>query len=457
MEFDSTTARMKIMSNGKLFTLLLGLLSLSAAAFAVSINSCQTLSSPNTVYTLTNDVTSSSTCFTVAAPNVTLDCNGYKIIGSGAFGIDGIDSVSQDNTTITNCDISGFGYGISFSNVTNGKIISVYSHDDNYSAVGLFRCNKNIILNTIASSDNTAIDLSLSSSNQIQNTSMGGRLVGLELSGSHNNIIEHSTASGLTGIQIFQGSDNIISKSTGISRFNGSCTNPAGIEISNSSNNLITGSTGSALSGDGIFMYFASNNQVVSSAALSNSGLGIYISSGSNNHIDNSIAGTPGSFIGIWLVNTINNTISESQVNSLTVGIELDASSSNIFTKNTIRAINTSNVVTGGLDVLGSSHLNTFLQNNVTANCWVTNSQNDNFFNDSSVGNIYYFANGTPSWQVYNIIDTNGDNYADTGTSLPFSATNTPQYWYGSGQDAHPYTLSRQAIATPISILAHKR
>ena len=50
-------------------------------------------------------------------------------------------------------------------------------------------------------------------------------------------------------------------------------------------------------------------------------------------------------------------------------------------------------------------------------------SPNADSFNDSEIGNIYYFANGTPSWQVYDISSSTGGHWADQGSDWPFSAS----------------------------------
>ena len=58
------------------------------SAFFVSagdVSSCQTLSTANTVYTLTQNVSSNGTCFTITANNVTLDGQGYQV----TYGING--------------------------------------------------------------------------------------------------------------------------------------------------------------------------------------------------------------------------------------------------------------------------------------------------------------------------------------------------------------------------------
>ena len=54
-----------------------------ADAGAVTIDTCQTLSIPNTVYKLTADLTSTGDCLIVAADKITIDLQGHTIAGAG--------------------------------------------------------------------------------------------------------------------------------------------------------------------------------------------------------------------------------------------------------------------------------------------------------------------------------------------------------------------------------------
>ena len=66
----------------RLITLLVSsifLLFIVQSVNAVDISPCQTLSSADTVYILTANVSSSGTCFTITANNIILNGNGYNI------------------------------------------------------------------------------------------------------------------------------------------------------------------------------------------------------------------------------------------------------------------------------------------------------------------------------------------------------------------------------------------
>jgi parallel beta-helix repeat protein len=83
----------------------------------------------------------------------------------------------------------------------------------------------------------------------------------------------------------------------------------------------------------------------------------------------------------------------------------------------------------------------TFLHNIIRSDYWVDNDDTSNVFSDSSTGNTYYFADGTPAWETYDIKDSDKNGYADEGEGLPFNSTTlTGDIWYGDGQDEHPAT-----------------
>jgi len=96
---------------------------------------------------------------------------------------------------------------------------------------------------------------------------------------------------------------------------------------------------------------------------------------------------------------------------------------------------------TTAIETLSGSETGTILHNNISTSTWINNEAGATglSLNDSSTGNIYYFANGTPAWQIYDIIDFNQDGWADTGKDSPLSSL-TASPWLGYGADYHPYS-----------------
>ncbi|MBI2664987.1 S8 family serine peptidase [Candidatus Woesearchaeota archaeon] len=94
------------------------------------VNSCASLTVSNATYRLLQNVSAAATCLTVAAHNITLDCDAYQVeYGSSASGF-GIDVSAVNDTKIQNCIVakSGFSgsdnYGIYVAKDANGTIVS---------------------------------------------------------------------------------------------------------------------------------------------------------------------------------------------------------------------------------------------------------------------------------------------------------------------------------------------
>ena len=84
------------------------ILLLFSLIIGVEIEECVVIDEEGT-YTLTNDLRRNleDSCIRIIANDVTIDCNGKKIMGDGkniAIGID----VLEDNIKIINCEINDF-------------------------------------------------------------------------------------------------------------------------------------------------------------------------------------------------------------------------------------------------------------------------------------------------------------------------------------------------------------
>ncbi|MFH1221920.1 MAG: right-handed parallel beta-helix repeat-containing protein [Candidatus Micrarchaeota archaeon] len=114
-------------------------------------------------------------------------------------------------------------------------------------------------------------------------------------------------------------------------------------------------------------------------------------------------------------------------------GINMGHSENNDFTTNKITSDDYA------IYLKSSARYNNFLRNTIYSDYWVYDNVGSNYFNDSTAGNRYYFANGTGAWLLYNISDTNHDGWADDGTDLPFgnSVLGSP-LWPNNGEDWHP-------------------
>jgi parallel beta-helix repeat protein len=147
----------------------------------------------------------------ITANDITLDCNGYSIIGSG--GGYGIYLNVKTGVTIKNCFVNSFSRGIYLiwsinnaitSNTVSNGVEGIYltaSSSNNAitnnialnNQVGIFLAsfsNNNIIANNTASNNNFGIGLTSSSNNNIiANNTASNNAIGIEVSGVRNSII----------------------------------------------------------------------------------------------------------------------------------------------------------------------------------------------------------------------------------------------------------------------------
>ncbi len=133
-------------------------LSINAAAFFGFVDpdqsACGTLDTNGGQYSLTQNVNTSGTCFTIGANNVLLDCKGYIINystdgTSGTYGIDG--TGSYDNITIKGCNIFEGN-----ASITGLRKHGIYFFNSD---------NSTIAFNNITVSGNLSIGISLNYSN----------------------------------------------------------------------------------------------------------------------------------------------------------------------------------------------------------------------------------------------------------------------------------------------------
>jgi len=401
-----------------------------------------------------------------AGSNLSVDCMGVSITGSNTSGSYGVYS-TQPNTTVKNCNISNFSSGVYFNGADNGTIDNVTTNTTYAcsapNGIGIYLYD-NANYNTIANSNGYSesgygIYIVSSNYNSILNfTGASGKERGIYLQTSSNNSIINSTGTAGTnyGIVIQTGFNNSIINSTGTAGTQG------GICLSTNSNcNSIINSTGTAVTVGGILLVTSSNNSIINSTGTSVGFGGIYLQKSSNNNtIINSTGTSINSYRGIFIYSDSNyNTIINSTgIANQEAGIQIHSSSNNSIINSTATSgayggiyISTSsnnnsiinstfNSTEDTVRITSDSGTNTFYYNNITGSVWVNDTNGTNIYNTTGIGNIYYFANGTPSWEVYSIYTNDSDNWADYGVNRPFNSSIAE--WLGSGEDWHPYTLN---------------
>ena len=314
---------------------------------------CGALTAPNSVCSLSFDLNSSGTCFTVAAQNVTISCNGHSITGSNASGTYGVYS-NQASTAVRNCSISSYSTGIYFNAATNGTMdmvkISTTRAPSGIDGHGIYLgngANYNRIANSNASSAlGHGIFLNASSYNIISNStgmntdanhyaiylvsSSYNTLANLTaylpssfdckaivLSQSSNNSLSNIVSSGGHAIWLTQSSGNTLSNITASS----DCSNA--LLLTNSSYNALSKlaiTAGSPTGGGNYVMGLvlesgSSSNSISNAAATTTSGcnycFGFVVQNSSNNNFSNIASNVLWkSSYGFGLYGSSNNTIS---------------------------------------------------------------------------------------------------------------------------------------------------
>jgi hypothetical protein len=242
-------------------------------SIGTSLSSCGwTLDQADTVYTLTADLSTTGTCLTIGANNVTVDMAGYNMTGDEGFTDYSIVSNTYNQTTIKNGYIYDFGRGILFTNNKNGVV-------DNMTL------NSNVNGIYVGSSSNNTL------SNITTNSNVGSPWdgEGIYFISSSNNTLT-----------------NIITNSN----------SHHGLHIEGlSENNILTNITANSNGYYGVYFETAVHNNNVTdfkiwNSSTSGSYAGIYIISGSNNTFTNGYVNDSGKY-GVY-INADSTTIDSS-------------------------------------------------------------------------------------------------------------------------------------------------
>jgi parallel beta-helix repeat protein len=267
-------------------------------AYATDISNCSVLNVPNTAYKLTADIITPNVpwrCLDITASNITLDCNGYIMQGTGkqaANNYYGISAENVNNITIRNCKTSNWTTGIYLEGVSKSNLLNDSSNGSTFSGIELSNSSNNTIQNSEASSGRYGF-FATSSSNYntfLNIRSNNNTRDGIWFWSAYNNTVKNSTLTGnqVDGVTFRAGSGNVVTGSL-ISH------NGAGVFFwcENASNPI-------ACNGEE-----AAHNNLVTSSEISYNGYGMRI----DNHADNNtIAGNRifGNMQGIYMVGSYN-------------------------------------------------------------------------------------------------------------------------------------------------------
>jgi hypothetical protein len=456
------------------------LMSLFALSFAFSpVCTCGDLPVPNSVCSMASDLSVAGTCFNVLAPNVTINCNGYSIIGTSEDSdFRGIYS-NQPGTSVNDCSISGFPYGIyladgaddaaisgtnastsngigiRISGVSNATISNVRTTAHLSYALWLQNSNHSALENITAISNDSAIWVDYSSYNSFANVNADGPELGIYMQNDSFSTISNSNASSRDWAALeMQGCNNIT-----ITGFRGTSVDGEGIAIESESSSItLTNTSGTSSTAAGIFIGGANDLTISNVTASSTSGDGLQEYGGMGNTISDSVLT---SVSGDGFDGTSNCqvtptiTISDSTLTS--------ASGNGFHEKTGCRDIVFGNTISStsgnAISISATAYGNTFYWNNLssTSGAYVNDLNGGNFYNattpsGSNEGNIYAnVIDGTISVQG-NVTSSGFPSLyiGMNGTGQPYSNANSGGKINGSAVDNAPLTPFYYIVSGPV-------
>ncbi len=361
-----------------------------------------TLTNPNSIYCLTTNMeqTLELPNIMIAENGITLDCQGFSVITSSPYAGGYVPIYDNRNDTIIkNCKINSTNSrGILLDGANNAEIF-----------------NNNVVVKNGCLSMYLCFGIYLTNSNnnQIFGNQISSPMGGINLLTSNYNRVYNNeiNSSNLSAINLDVVSETNITNNTIL------VPSHTGIRLMRSNSNLLNA------------------NNISASIPIAVEFYGVIENGGNTNTtiIDNNLIA---SFIGIDILasndtSIINNIISNSNPST------------------TIGAI----VIYDSPPMPTGCHDTFIWHNNITGTVWITNGGINTTFNDSTDGNIYYFASGDGSWTYYDIWNPLAPDYAKNGTKRPFNSSLTGGEWMGSGNDYFPWTENNHSLApTPTPI-----
>ncbi len=254
---------------------------------------CQKLNQSN-YYILNQNIINNSlvtTCIDIAAPNITLDCQGHYIQSNNeVFGI----YSNSSNTIIKNCNVSvantgSNGRGIFLNKANNSHVFNNILNDQYYGLYLRESFNTIIEKNIINGNSDTGIYLAISSGNFLignlitNHSGTPDKGIYLDANSHGNNLTNNTVINNYLGIFINSDlnvlNENIINNNF----FKGVYLSWAQFNIM--TNNIINNNNGGA-SSMGVSLSYSDNNVLINNTVNNNSD-GIHFLSSSNNNLTN--------------------------------------------------------------------------------------------------------------------------------------------------------------------------
>ena len=349
------------------------------------------------------------------ADGVTFDGGDHVIDGDGDYSGRGIClSSDSDDNTLTNCEITGFRYGIELFRASNNKIqnISAYSNVDG--GIAIFYSTANTIRDCILQ-ENSQYDFhflpdSLTDCNNrlIHVTGSGGRPIefynqsvnlqdqefsALYLCNADDSILNNITIRGSdslknNGLRLFYTDNSNLMDIVSSNNF-------GGVLLDKSNSNKLQNIKCSNNYHQGIHAGSSSSNTLERTETNSNTQCGIYLSDSPSNKLTN-ITSSSNSFAGVYIDRSSSTIINNSHIrNNVGMGINIHNAGANRIYNNYFS--NADNI--------------NFAETTVYANDWnVTHTAGPNIVGNPYIGGNY--------WSDYKGMDNNSDGFGDTAYNV---------------------------------------
>ncbi len=393
---------------------------------AVDISSCQTLSTADTTYTLTTNVTSDGTCFNVTATNITIDGNyysinhtnqttaGYGIVLNGSWTL----TSAAPNITIKN-----------FREITNGNRSMVTA------GIALYNTSNSTIFNntfstgpsSISGTDNFGVLLTNSNFTIIE-----GNRLNVTPQFFDNQRVSHMAFTRVSTISWF----NVIKNNTITT--GGDSSSQVGIDVSGGQHNFTIENNTIYTNDQGIALASPSSAPSRNHTIIHNT---IILGTGTN--VDGIFARTEST---LNFFNISNNNIT---VPGTGTGILLSRSASNnTISKNIITVSNSRGAGLRLETISGGTPQNNTVYDNI-----INISRPDTWINFTGVpGSNYYNISLTPTTNFFGGPNIGGNFYANS-TRQGFSETCTDNEFNGICDTTLVNTYSNNTDYLPLALI----
>lgn len=283
---------------------------------------CRTLSAAG-YYSLSEDLSSAGSCFTIAANNVWLDCKGHAVEGTGSGTAVDMVASGVNNASVRNCRLLGYEAAVNFSRSNNAILQGNTLSASQYGVYGVNDNNLKVFNNTFLSASTAVFLSSSNNANITANNVSSAAYCGLQLVSSTSfRIASNNVSNSGTALCLESSSSGTISGNTL------ALSAASGINLSSSSSNVISSNNVTQPGSSGISITGSSSNVLSSNSIHSPGAAGVSIASSTSTTLTSNYVYTPASH-GFLLSSATSASLVSNRVYSPSgSGIALSASKS---------------------------------------------------------------------------------------------------------------------------------